>query len=186
MEEIGRRIRQYRTLRKLTMRQLAEASEVSPSLISQLENNRQSASLATLTRLAWALGVSLADLVSDRETPSGSRVMRAKDRPEIRWGTQSSKRLIVERPFEQVEAYEMVLMPGEVLTDVTYGDSFVVMFVISGQIELTVGPQADVLEQGDSVTFWSSHVHGFRTIGDEPGRALLSLTPPAVKKIAET
>jgi two-component system OmpR family response regulator len=59
---LGSRIRELRKGRALTLRQLANKTALSVSLISQIELGKSAASVATLRKLATALGVSLAAL----------------------------------------------------------------------------------------------------------------------------
>jgi len=65
-ESIGARIQKFRG-KAMTQRQLSEQSDVSLSLIRQLEQGKRSnASIATLQKLAKALDVDIADLVGKR------------------------------------------------------------------------------------------------------------------------
>jgi two-component system, OmpR family, response regulator len=59
---LGTRIRAQRKVRGLTLRQLANKTGLSVSLISQIELGKSAASVATLRKLATALGVSLSTL----------------------------------------------------------------------------------------------------------------------------
>jgi DNA-binding NtrC family response regulator len=59
---LGARIRGLRKGRTLTLRQLANKTALSVSLISQIELGKSAASVATLRKLATALGTSLAGL----------------------------------------------------------------------------------------------------------------------------
>jgi DNA-binding NtrC family response regulator len=59
---LGARIRSLRKERALTLRQLANKTALSVSLISQIELGKSAASVATLRKLAVALGVSLSGL----------------------------------------------------------------------------------------------------------------------------
>lgn len=59
---LGARIRSLRKGRTLTLRQLANKTSLSVSLISQIELGKSAASVATLRKLAAALGVSLSVL----------------------------------------------------------------------------------------------------------------------------
>jgi DNA-binding NtrC family response regulator len=59
---LGTRIRGLRKGRTLTLRQLANKTSLSVSLISQIELGKSAASVATLRKLATALGVSLSVL----------------------------------------------------------------------------------------------------------------------------
>jgi transcriptional regulator with XRE-family HTH domain len=75
---IGSRLKKLRGERGLSQAELAERAEVSPDLVRKLEQGvRQSARLTSLTRLAHALDVSMAELLDkrprlDREADAGS------------------------------------------------------------------------------------------------------------------
>lgn len=180
MRAIGDRIREFRGMRKLTVRRLAEEAETSPSMISQIENGKTSAGFATLVRIADALGVSLGDLVAENLTTNGSRLVRKAARPDITWGTSSSKYLITPRPFQHVEAYELVLTAGDKLGELTYGDTSVLIIVIAGRGTVTVSGSAEILDEGDSTSFWTSEPHSLSNEGPDLFRAILVLTPPAL------
>src|SRR5262249_20132340 len=73
--EVGERLRAIRLLRRLTLRDVAEAAGVSESFVSQLERGRSSASVATLQRLAAAVGIEISDLFA-AERQAVPRVLR--------------------------------------------------------------------------------------------------------------
>jgi DNA-binding NtrC family response regulator len=57
--EVGRRIRELRHARPLTLKQLANRTGLSVSLISQIELGKSAASMSTLHKLATALGTKM-------------------------------------------------------------------------------------------------------------------------------
>ena len=59
---VGERIREVRTRRGLTVRQLAREVGVSASLVSQIENGRSRPSVSTLYAITQALGISVEDV----------------------------------------------------------------------------------------------------------------------------
>ncbi len=59
---LGAKIRQLRRERSLTLKQLANKTTLSVSLISQIELGKSAASVSTLRKLATALGVSMSHL----------------------------------------------------------------------------------------------------------------------------
>jgi len=59
---IGAKIRQLRKERRLTLKQLANKTALSVSLISQIELGKSAASVSTLRKLATALGVTMSYL----------------------------------------------------------------------------------------------------------------------------
>ena len=56
-------IRVYRTYRRMTQKQLAEAAGINPVYLSQIETGKRAGSLKTLAAVAAALGVEPGDLV---------------------------------------------------------------------------------------------------------------------------
>jgi DNA-binding NtrC family response regulator len=64
-QQIGRRIKEARTMRNWTIAKLAHQTALSKSLISQIENAKNSASLYSLVKIARSLRIHLRDLVKD-------------------------------------------------------------------------------------------------------------------------
>jgi DNA-binding NtrC family response regulator len=64
-QRIGERIKEYRLKRDWTIAKLAAQTDLSKSLISQIENAKNSASLFSLAKIARSLNVRLTDLVQD-------------------------------------------------------------------------------------------------------------------------
>jgi len=62
---IGQRIKGFRLKKNWTIARLAEQTKLSKSLISQIENAKNSASLLSLAKIARSLNARLADLVQD-------------------------------------------------------------------------------------------------------------------------
>jgi DNA-binding Xre family transcriptional regulator len=58
-------IRVYRELRGLSAKELAERTGISAAFLSEIENGKKDGGVATLKRIASALGVMLDDLVGD-------------------------------------------------------------------------------------------------------------------------
>src|SRR3989442_8140342 len=109
--QLGKRIRDLRFRRGLTVQQLAEASGLSKGFISQVENDRTSPSLATLRDLARALETSVAYLVVEEE--QHPHVVRANDRPRLRVGGNTSKdELLSALPKRNLELVPAELPPG--------------------------------------------------------------------------
>jgi transcriptional regulator with XRE-family HTH domain len=62
--DIGQRIRRLRKANRLTLEELARATDLSQPFISQIERDIKTPSLDTLTRICEALGVTLAEFFS--------------------------------------------------------------------------------------------------------------------------
>src|SRR5881397_113488 len=96
--DVGERLRALRRFRRCTLRTIAARSGLSESFLSQVERGRSSASIASLRRIADALGVSIADLFEPESLP-GPRVLRRNERPALSFGILGRKLLLTRRPL---------------------------------------------------------------------------------------
>src|SRR5687768_2333002 len=60
---IGDRIKMLRITQNRTMQEIAEASDLSKSMISKIENNKTVPSVAALVKIAGALGTNISSLL---------------------------------------------------------------------------------------------------------------------------
>jgi transcriptional regulator with XRE-family HTH domain len=67
MNNIGHRLKEVRTERGLSLRELARLASVSPSFLSQIENGKSQPSVATLYSFSKLLGVQIDDLFGSPE-----------------------------------------------------------------------------------------------------------------------
>src|SRR5436190_21787366 len=100
--ELGERLRAIRLLRRQTLKDVAEAAGVSESFVSQVERGRSSASVATLQRLAAALGIEISDLFATDGLPR-PRVLRREARQLLVWGHLGRKALLTAKPLQSLE-----------------------------------------------------------------------------------
>lgn len=78
---VGDRIREERTRRGLSVRQLARDVGVSASLISQIETEKSKPSVSTLYAITTALGISVEDLFTARQPDVASSAVTAAKQP---------------------------------------------------------------------------------------------------------
>jgi transcriptional regulator with XRE-family HTH domain len=178
--EVGERLRAIRLLRRLTLREVAEAAGVSESFVSQLERGRSSASVATLQRLAAAVGIEISDLFAD-EQPTGPRVLHREERQQLEWGHLGRKALLTPKPFHSLEVVAVAFDPGGSTGDepYTHGDSEELLLVLAGRVQVQLGSELFDLSTGDSVNYRSSTPHRVSTQGGEPAEVLFVISPPS-------
>ncbi len=70
---VGRRIRQLRTARGLTLEELAAAVERAPSQMSMIETGKREPKLTQLQAIARALGVTIDALLTGSRSTSAAR-----------------------------------------------------------------------------------------------------------------
>ena len=139
---VGMQLRLLRRARRQTLRSVAERAGVSESFLSQLERGRTGASIASLQRIAVALGVAVSDLFA-RDGQTGPSVLRRHDRGYVSWGTLGRKALLTPKPFEALEVVCASFEPGGSTGAEMYahGDSEELLLVIAGRVELTLGEE---------------------------------------------
>src|SRR5437762_14134753 len=103
--DVGERLRELRRFRRCTLRTISARSGLSESFLSQVERGRSSASIASLRRIADALGVSMADLFEPDGLP-GPRVLRRDERPALSFGILGKKLLLTPKPLHNLDAID--------------------------------------------------------------------------------
>src|SRR5947207_10832101 len=83
MTQLGARLRAERQARGISLDRLAELSDVSRSMVSEVERGTKTPSVLVLDRLATALGTSIARLLDDPVSPRAV-VMRAHEHRVVR------------------------------------------------------------------------------------------------------
>ena len=178
--DVGERLRDIRRLRRATLRTIAERAGVSESFLSPLERGRASASIASLRRIAGALGVTVADLFEPGGPPR-PRVLRRDERPSLAFGILGRKLLLTQRPLQHLEVFVGELDTGGSTGAEPYahGDSEELFVVLTGNVELELGGDVHELESGDSIDYRSSTPHRVTNVGEERAEVMWIISPPS-------
>lgn len=177
--DLGGKIRKLREITGMTVTDVAEKAEVTPSLISQIERNLANPSLATLKKIADVLKTPLAFLFSEEN--NASPVIRRNERRKMTFGNNDN---VVQELLSPDFNCQMEFL------NITYeenasSEGFVTHhgeecgLVLEGQLELTLGTEIYSLEEGDSIYFKSDIPHSFKNIGKGPLKLVWVITPPS-------
>lgn len=166
---LGRRVAAFREVRGMSLRALATAAGVSSSFLSQLENGHTNASVASLRKVAAALGVSPAQLLDDSAVHTRG-VLRADDRPTLPLDG-AEKRVVALPPLRNLEVYAGRFEPGGSTGAEPYahGNSQEIVIVTDGTVTLELGGDLFTLHTNDSIEFVSSIPH--RVFNESPDAA---------------
>ena len=178
--DVGERLRTLRRFRRCTLQTVAARSGLSESFLSQVERGRSSASIASLRRIAEALGVSIADLF-EPDGVLGPRVLRRDERPALAFGVLGKKLLLTPRPLGHLEVFMGELEVGGSTGEQPYahGDSEELFVVLSGSVQLELGGELFDMESGDSIDYRSSTPHRISNTGDELAEVMWIISPPS-------
>ncbi len=176
---LGRKIRDLRLRRGLTVHQLAVASGLSKGFISQLENGIASPSLTSLADVARVLETSVAYLVApDSEM---MQVVRREQRRPIRVGGNAGRaEVLTPDTVRNLDVVMVELPPGLTAGDKKHyhhGEEFLVC--LEGRIRVTCAGQSVDLESGDSAHFDGRAHHAVENIGEHTARLIIVVTPAA-------
>lgn len=184
---VGMQLRHTRLSKNMKLRDVAEQSGFSESMISKIENNKATPSLNTLHKIAKVLGTTVAALL-DRPNVDRDVRMSAAERPILSElsiaglpsdGTEAEL-MIPLGASSMLQAFIIRVKPGGSSSGLRQHDGEEVGYVRTGQLELTVGEQAYLLQQGDSFFFPSSEPHGFRNLSKEDAEIVWVNTPPSL------
>jgi len=176
---IGSTIRSVRELRQLRIKDLADASGLSPAQISQVERDLANPSISSLKRIANALGVSLGSLVED-SSPERAPVVRRKERKKLIPNDKITYELLSPNLAVKMELIHIIFEENASTGDELYshpGEEGGV--VLQGTMEVTVGTEIYVLEEGDSIYFNAETPHRYRNIGSGKLTGVWAITPPS-------
>ena len=178
-DDIGRRIRNLRHIKGLTLKDLAERTLCSESMLSKVENGKAQLSLTLLHRIVHSLDITITALFSESRADRGV-VTRAKDRYTFRIDANGSRleRLIPPNLGHLLEGNLHILEPGGGSDGVLTHEGEEVGYVLSGVFELTVSGVKYLLNSGDSFVYRSEEPHSYRNPGKQTTRVLWVSTPP--------
>lgn len=178
---LGQRLRRARQARGLTIRQVADRSRLTESFISLLERDRVNPSVASLQRIARALGTPLGRLFDETE-PSRGHLVRRDRRAKLTYpGLRATDYLLSPDLSGRLQVIWAEAAPGGGSGDEPYtheGEEECVV-VIRGRMEIWVDGKRHVLRPGDAITFDSRLPHRWRNIGRGRLVAIWAITPPS-------
>jgi transcriptional regulator with XRE-family HTH domain len=178
--DVGLRLRAVRLSRRRTLKEVAEEAGVSEGFLSQIELGRSNASIATLRRIAGALGISLSALF-DEQFDAGPHLTRAVSQPSLAFGVLGRKYLINTNPSRSFDVLVCEFQPGGSTGDepYTHGDSEELAMVLTGSVRFQVGDYSVVMAAGDSITYRSSAPHRIEADPATGAKVLFVACPPS-------
>jgi transcriptional regulator with XRE-family HTH domain len=176
VQDLGERLKALRNEQGLTLVQLGQQVGLSASYLSQIERGMAMPSLPKLAAIARSLDVGVAHFFED-DASSPCPISRNQGRR-----LQNAAGIIVELlsadlSNEKIQPYRMVCPPGA-SRDFPAHPGEKCGFVLKGQLTVTVGEEAFVLEAGDSIHYQAMQPHSWRNEGDEDCVAIWVVSPP--------
>lgn len=163
---LGLAIRRERQRQQLTIADIGERTGLSRGMLSKIENGQASMSLDSLSRVASALGISMAALFRNLESKEGgAQHIRAGAGMEVvRRGTRRGHTyhlLAYDRgPTKRFEPFLISMDDQSEMFPVFEHPGTEFIYMLQGKLEYRHGKQTYLLEPGDSLTFDGTVPHG--------------------------
>jgi electron transfer flavoprotein alpha subunit len=174
IESFGRRIRKLREGHAWSIETLAEATGQTPDFIQQVEDDALAPPVGFLLQLAKALNIDPGTFLRKEEQAAlRDRRLEAYVR---RTQNYSYQTLTAGAAADHLRAFLVTIEPHGAHKPVAYkheGEEFV--FVMAGELELTLDQKAHVLKTGEHIHFNSYIPHRLKSLSGEPTRCLVVL-----------
>lgn len=171
-------LKRLRSDMDLSLDRLAGLSGVSKAMLSQIEQARSAPSINVLWKIARALDVPFAALISKR-TDSQLQVVRKAEMKVLssQKGNFQSKALFPLDIPRRVEFYELFLKAGSIERAIPHPAGTAENIVVeAGELEIEVSGQKTLLKEGDAIYFVADQPHTYRSTGTKDCKAFLVMT----------
>ena len=174
--ELGKKIKRMRNQKRLTQSELADRCELTKGYISQLENDLNSPSIATLTDILAALGSNLAEFFQEEKEEKivfSKKEFIEKDSEGVfwRWLIPNAQKNMMEPVL--VELDESVETAGDIPHE---GEEF--GYVLEGKIAILLGNKRYVCKKGEAFYYPANKPHSIVNQGKNKAKFLWISTPP--------
>ncbi len=204
--KLGNKLKSIRIEKGMTLEELSQKSEVSKSLLSQIERNISVPTVITLERITKAYGIATSDLFFELE--NGAKRSTSLESEKIKTTNLNTKRNILDSknnfavvrkgdrkklilPRSEVE-YELlspdlqrkiefitVHFPAKATTEIFKHKGEECGCILEGKLKGIIGDEAVILEKGDSIYLDSSIPHRWENIGEGEVKAIWAVAPPS-------
>lgn len=185
---VGHRLREIRQEHGLSQRQLAEIAEVPHGQISMIETNKSSPSVASLRKILGGINMSMSEFFEPEPasttqiffTPSERRDLTSR----LYQGDAALRQKLTIEQLGDARAHGLQIFHERYEPGADTGASMISHpaseggFVITGELEVTVGAETRLLKAGDGFLFDSRAPHRFRNISDRVAEVISACTPP--------
>lgn len=176
---IGRKLKDLRQGRGLSIKELARRAEMSSGAISQIERGIGSTSLRSIRNICKALQVPLGVLFShDGKDSESEYICRFHQRETLDFGHGTIKQKLTAAAVQNLEMLDVTIAPGGSSGPETYSHEGEEMgLVTAGLLDLYISERRYQLKEGDAFAFPSTLPHRFANCSKAACRVLWINSP---------
>jgi transcriptional regulator with XRE-family HTH domain len=178
MTTIGEKLRTRRQELGLSLRDIAARTGLTASFISLVERDQADPSIASLRKLAQALRTPLFHFFTNGELTSPV-VRRDRRRRLVLPDSNIAYQMLSPNSSGNLVLYMAHIEPGGSSSDEPRSHpAEECTYVMQGRLQLEVGDEVYLLEEGDSVCWDGNLPHRLTSIGDQRLVLISAMTPP--------
>ncbi|OUQ15744.1 MerR family transcriptional regulator [Lachnoclostridium sp. An14] len=176
---IGAKVQEFRTQKKISLRQLAGKAGMTPSMLSQIENNVVNPSINTLKEIARALEVPMFKFFQDDSLPEKMIVRDGQRKIIGNPGQEVFYQLLTPDTSGAIEFCLMEIPPhSESANQPHEHEGEEVAYVIEGKVKIIVGSREEWLNTGDSIRIPALSPHKWVNEDEISVQVVFAVTPP--------
>jgi transcriptional regulator with XRE-family HTH domain len=171
---LGENLRALRLGLGRSLTEVAEATQLSPSFLSMVENGNSDIALGRLLRVTQYYGVEIADVVGGPASPGEHRVIHAGDRHHFEFTEEGLDVQFLADAHLPMRPLLVRLYPGGGMIEPVReaGDAFI--YMLSGEVVVSIDDAPLTLKAGDSAYLPAERGRLYRNETDGPA-VLLSV-----------
>lgn len=165
LDQVAPRLKQIRSVRGVSLTELAKSTGISKSTLSRLETGQRKPSLELLLPLAQAYGVPLDELVGAPEV--------GDPRVHLKPHTVNGRTVIpLTRQPGGIQVWKIVIPAGKSTVELKTHEGYEWIYVISGKLRIVIGEHDLTLGPGEVAEFDTRVPHWFGSDGKAPVEVL--------------
>ncbi len=180
---LGRKVRELRQAKDWSLAELAKKSGVALSSLSRIETGRMTGTLESHLRVARAMGARLSELYASLDTGPAVEVKQAEEASDpIASGKGVLLAVLTSSPLQKKMLPALIHLAPKKSTQRQRGPagSERFIYVLKGQLEVTVADQKVRANPGESVYLQASMPHTLANAGSTPLSAVSVICPPSL------
>ncbi|WP_206363880.1 cupin domain-containing protein [Gudongella oleilytica] len=180
--DIGKKMRDLRKSKDMSIAELAEKAGLSSGIISQIERNLVAPSIVTFWKISQALEVSVGHFFDEEEVELNiSPIVKKSDRKRITVSNSNALYELLSHDLNRkIEFLYITIGPGEVSSEgLVSHEGEECGLVLKGKLLVKTADGDYELNEGDSIYYESTIPHRYINIGDNVCESVWAMTPPS-------
>jgi transcriptional regulator with XRE-family HTH domain len=183
--DIGKRIKEFRLKKNLTLQTLADRTGFSKGYLSKVETSDKAPPVATLSVIARELKVTVSSLLGENPQDDTFCLVRKNERTLMASTGEdfgyAYEALANPYPNKHMEPFILSYPSEEALKYTFRHEGEEMLFILQGKMRFKYGNREFILAEGDCIYFDAGTPHTGEPIGDEALKSLIVIYAPTPK-----